>query len=127
MRNRSPGYSASLERKKQYSQSRLQIGPVGLASTWNCAGAVNGRGSGRAGAGRPASSRRPSDTGTGAMATHATESRPSVGRSAPGSAPSRGHRTVTPAARFTPEGEGIPMPDADQDVDADSAEPEAGA
>ncbi len=35
MRNRSPGYSASLDRKKQYSQSRLQMGPVGLARTWN--------------------------------------------------------------------------------------------
>ena len=34
------GYSASLARKKQYSQSRLQIGPVGLARTWNWRRAV---------------------------------------------------------------------------------------
>lgn len=28
-----PGYRVSFERKKQYVQSRLQIAPVGLAST----------------------------------------------------------------------------------------------
>src|SRR4051794_39757519 len=39
MRNRLPGYSISLDRKKQYSQSRLQIAPVGLAITWNASGA----------------------------------------------------------------------------------------
>ena len=43
------GYSASFERKKQYSQSKLPIGPVGLASTWNTAGAVGGRPAGIAG------------------------------------------------------------------------------
>jgi hypothetical protein len=66
MRNRSPGYRASFDRKKQYSQSRLQIGPVGLASTWNPAGAVGGRTDGSAGvAGRvAASSFVPSVTGT---------------------------------------------------------------
>jgi hypothetical protein len=32
----------SFEMKKQYSQSRLQIGPDGLASTWNETGAVGG-------------------------------------------------------------------------------------
>ena len=35
MRNRLPGYSISLDRKKQYVQSRLQIAPVGFASRWN--------------------------------------------------------------------------------------------
>ena len=39
MRKRLPGYSISLDRKKQYSQSRLQIAPVGLASRWNAGGA----------------------------------------------------------------------------------------
>ena len=32
MRKRLPGYSISLERKKQYELSRLQTAPVGLAS-----------------------------------------------------------------------------------------------
>lgn len=35
MRKPPPGHSSSLERKKKYSQSRLQIAPVGLAMTWN--------------------------------------------------------------------------------------------
>src|SRR3982751_1779418 len=39
MRKRLPGYSISLDRKKQYSQSRLQMAPVGLAITWNATGA----------------------------------------------------------------------------------------
>ncbi len=43
MRMRSPGYSASFERKKQYVQSRLQIAPVGLARRWNDGGAAAGR------------------------------------------------------------------------------------
>ena len=33
IRNRLPGYSISLDRKKQYSQSRLHTAPVGLAIT----------------------------------------------------------------------------------------------
>src|SRR6266496_4131641 len=40
MRKRLFGYSSSLERKKQYLQSRLQMAPVGLVSTWNWLGAV---------------------------------------------------------------------------------------
>src|SRR3954463_5205064 len=39
MRKRLPGYSISLDRKKQYSQSRLQMAPVGLAIRWNASGA----------------------------------------------------------------------------------------
>src|SRR3954453_4515536 len=39
MRKRLPGYSISLDRKKQYSQSRLQMAPVGLAITWKARGA----------------------------------------------------------------------------------------
>src|SRR5262249_17606389 len=39
IRNRLPGYSISFDKKKQYSQSRLQIAPVGLAMMWNAAGA----------------------------------------------------------------------------------------
>src|SRR5450631_4488622 len=39
MRKRLPGYSISLDKKKQYSQSRLQIAPVGLAIAWNATGA----------------------------------------------------------------------------------------
>ncbi len=31
IRKRLPGYSISLDRKKQYSQSRLQVAPVGFA------------------------------------------------------------------------------------------------
>ena len=38
MRKPLPGYSCSLDRKKQYSQSRLQIAPVGFAITWKAAG-----------------------------------------------------------------------------------------
>jgi len=38
MRNRSPGYNISFERKKQYVQSRLQIAPEGFAITWNGGG-----------------------------------------------------------------------------------------
>ena len=49
MRNRSPGYSASFSKKKQYWQSRLQMGPLGLARTWKFAGAVGGRWAGIAG------------------------------------------------------------------------------
>jgi hypothetical protein len=33
IRNRDPGYSISLDKKKQYSQSRLHTAPVGLAIT----------------------------------------------------------------------------------------------
>ena len=39
IRNRLPGYSISLDKKKQYSQSRLQTAPVGLAITWKASGA----------------------------------------------------------------------------------------
>src|SRR5262245_2741439 len=39
IRNRLPGYSISFDKKKQYSQSRLQIAPGGLAMTWNATGA----------------------------------------------------------------------------------------
>jgi hypothetical protein len=44
MRLFSLGYSASLERKKQYVQSMLHVDPLGLASRWNAGGAaaVNG-------------------------------------------------------------------------------------
>src|SRR4051812_16213621 len=49
IRNRSPGYSASFSRKKQYEQSRLQIGPDGFARTWKPGGAVGGRSTGIAG------------------------------------------------------------------------------
>src|SRR5690348_15110221 len=49
IRNALPGYSASLDRKKQYVQSRLQTAPLGLARTWNAPGAPRGRGSGTAG------------------------------------------------------------------------------
>jgi len=45
----------------------LQIGPVGLASTWNPGGAVRGRGEGSAGVGRPAASFGISETGVLAM------------------------------------------------------------
>jgi hypothetical protein len=41
IRNPLPGYSSSLLRKKQYSQSRLQIAPVGLDITWKARGAVS--------------------------------------------------------------------------------------
>ena len=41
IRNPLPGYSSSLDRKKQYSQSRLQIAPVGLDITWKARGAVS--------------------------------------------------------------------------------------
>src|SRR5215204_1949343 len=41
IRNPLPGYSSSLLRKKQYSQSRLQIAPVGLDITWKDRGAVS--------------------------------------------------------------------------------------
>jgi hypothetical protein len=34
MRNLLFGYSSSLDRKKQYLQSRLQMAPVGLVRTW---------------------------------------------------------------------------------------------
>jgi hypothetical protein len=34
MRNLLPGYNISLDRKKQYSQSRLHTAPVGLTITW---------------------------------------------------------------------------------------------
>ena len=34
IQKRLPGYRFSLERKKQYLQSRLQMAPVGLPSTW---------------------------------------------------------------------------------------------
>ena len=34
IRNVEPGYSASLDRKKQYVQSRLHTAPVGLARRW---------------------------------------------------------------------------------------------
>src|SRR3990172_1458173 len=50
MRNGLPGYSDSFDRKKQYVQSRLQIAPVGFASTWNDRGAPGGRTLGRSGA-----------------------------------------------------------------------------
>src|SRR3954468_3165497 len=63
MRNRSPGYSASFSRKKQYVQSRLQIGPDGLASTWKPGGAVGGRVAGSAGPGAPRVLVRPRVTG----------------------------------------------------------------
>ena len=39
IRKRLPGYSISLDKKKQYSQSRLQIAPVGLAIRWKAGGA----------------------------------------------------------------------------------------
>ena len=39
IRNRDPGYSISLDKKKQYSQSRLHTAPVGLAITWKASGA----------------------------------------------------------------------------------------
>ena len=42
MRNRSPGYSISFERKKQYVQSRLHIAPDGFAITWKAGGASRG-------------------------------------------------------------------------------------
>jgi hypothetical protein len=48
IRNRLPGYSNSLDRKKQYSQSRLQMAPVGFASRWNAAGASGSVGNGEA-------------------------------------------------------------------------------
>ena len=52
IRNLLPSYSSSLERKKQYVQSRLQIAPVGLARRWKaCRGAA---GSGRRTVGRAA-------------------------------------------------------------------------
>ena len=35
IRKRLPGYSISLDRKKQYLQSRLQTAPVGFDSRWN--------------------------------------------------------------------------------------------
>ena len=40
MRNDEPGCIASLSRKKQYEQARLQIAPVGLAMTWKRGGAA---------------------------------------------------------------------------------------
>src|SRR3990172_3034863 len=43
IRNRLPGYSISLERKKQYLQSRLQMAPVGLARRWKACGVPEGR------------------------------------------------------------------------------------
>jgi hypothetical protein len=36
------GYSASLERKKQYEQSMLHVDPLGLARRWNPGGAPPG-------------------------------------------------------------------------------------
>jgi hypothetical protein len=46
MRNDEPGCIASLSRKKQYEQARLQIAPVGLAMTWKRGGAVGTDGDG---------------------------------------------------------------------------------
>jgi len=43
------GYSISLERKKQYSQSRLQIAPLGFASRWKAQGASFGKSTGSSG------------------------------------------------------------------------------
>ena len=44
------GYSASLDRKKQYVQSMLQVAPLGFASRWKPGGAPAGSGgSGTAG------------------------------------------------------------------------------
>src|SRR6266581_9036825 len=40
MRKRLFGYSSSLERKKQYLQSRLQMAPVGFVRTWKALGAL---------------------------------------------------------------------------------------
>ena len=40
MRNSLFGYSCSLDRKKQYSQSRLHTAPVGLDITWKAPRAV---------------------------------------------------------------------------------------
>src|SRR5262245_25541959 len=42
IRNRSPGYNNSFDRKKQYVQSRLQIAPDGFAIKWNAGGAPRG-------------------------------------------------------------------------------------
>ena len=36
------GYSASLDRKKQYVQSMLQVAPVGFASRWKPGGPPSG-------------------------------------------------------------------------------------
>ena len=52
MRNDEPGCIASLSRKKQYEQARLQIAPVGLAMTWKRGGAAGTDGDGRGRRGR---------------------------------------------------------------------------
>jgi hypothetical protein len=44
MRCRSFGYSDSLDRKKQYVQSILQVDPLGLASRWKPGGPSAGIG-----------------------------------------------------------------------------------
>jgi hypothetical protein len=37
------GYSASLDKKKQYLQSMLQVDPLGFANKWKRGGAFAGR------------------------------------------------------------------------------------
>ena len=44
MRLLSFGYSASLDREKQYVQSMLQVDPLGLASSWKPGGPFAGSG-----------------------------------------------------------------------------------
>jgi len=48
------GYSASLDKKKQYLQSMLHVEPVGFASKWKTGGAWEGQVSSDAEAIRPA-------------------------------------------------------------------------